>query len=281
MVFWRLPDPDTSQIMIANTDGTDVRALLDTPLTGADWYEFSPADDRLAIVHSGDNRRVLSILDMANPSALRDVPVQNLSVDNDVLWRPRSGAELVLTARPIDSSGSNIGIYAIRPDGTGFRVIAAPNGIDYAYNGIDVSPDGRLLAYWQYEPDSSPDGVSSYIHLVDLDSLVDRRVRFDPAAQDEAELHFSPDGRTAAIVRQTNLVHLAIVPIDGSSPGRIVGPPIPGDQSGRAHGFSPDGRLVVLHIDRTKPQFIDVESGVVTTGPETFGTIASWQRLAP
>ena len=281
LAFWRLLDAHTTQVMMANADGSGIRPLTDSPLTDADWYEFSAGDDQLAIVHGVGAKRVLSILDVVHGGALRDLPILKLSVDNDVLWRPPTGAELIFTARAIPGSAAGATVYAVHPDGTGLRPITSPSSVDWGYQGIEISPDGRQLAYWQYEPDTSADGVSAYIHLLDLDSGADRRVRFDPAAQDEAELHFSPDGRTAVIVRQTDLVHIVIVPVDGSNPGRVVGPPIPGDQNGRAIGFSPDGRQVVLHLDGEKPQFIDVASGNATVGPSTFGTIASWQRLAP
>jgi hypothetical protein len=281
LAFWRVLGNDQSQLMMGNADGTEIRPV-GSPLTKADWYEFSPGDDRLAIVHSVKDRRVLSILDLAHGAAVTDLSVPGLEVDNDVLWRAPDGAELIFTARPIAEQPRGSTVYGIHPDGTGLRQILPESSVDWGYQGLNLSPDGRWLSYSQYEPDTSADSVGSHNHLVDLTTGLDRRVTFDPTAEDESDLMFAPDSVHGLIVRagSTNRsARLMYVRLDGTEPGRLLGPTFKGDEP-KAIGFSPDGRLAILAFDGARPDFIDVTTGEVRTGDSVVGTFGSWQRLA-
>jgi Tol biopolymer transport system component len=281
LAFWRILGNDQSQLMMGNADGTDIQPV-GAPLTKADWYEFSPGDDRLAIVHSVNDRRVLSILDVAHGATLTTLSVPGLEVDNDVFWRATSGAELIFTARPVaEQAGGSTG-YAIHPDGTGLRPILREATVDWGYQGINLSPDGRWLAYWQYEPDSSADSVGAHNHLVDLMTGLDRRMTFDPTAEDESDLSFAPDGVHGLIVRAgtaATSAQLMYVRLDGTEPGRLLGPTFRGDEP-KAMGFSPDGTFAILAFDGARPSFFDVATGQGHTGDSVVGTLASWQRLA-
>jgi hypothetical protein len=282
-VFWREVTPETSLVMVANADGTGVRPLLATPLNAADWYEWSPADDRLAIVHGVDGRHVLSILDVAT-GALRQLDVPGLNVDSDVLWRPPNGDELIFTARADLGSATGAALYAIRPDGSDLRTIVGPWPLDWSFLNLEISPDGRSLTYWMYEVVSGEVPLRGRVHVVDVATEVDRLMRFDPAAVDESELHFSPDGRTGLIVTagaQANAqASVEIVDLVGAAPARLVGPAFAGDE-GKAIGFSPDGTTIVLAFDNDRPNLIDVATGKVVTGPDVLERWDSWQRLAP
>ena len=97
--FMFLRDQSTrGHVMIADADGSNVRQLTTEPLLGVEWFEFSPGDDQIAIVHGDAGRRVISMLDVASGELTRlDVP--GLNVDNNVRWRPPDGRELIFTAR--------------------------------------------------------------------------------------------------------------------------------------------------------------------------------------
>lgn len=279
-VFRREVTPTSSLIMVANADGTGIRQLTNEPLRAADWYEWSPDDDRLAIVHGVAGVRVLSILDIATLQ-IRQIEIPGgLHVRNDVLWRPPSGDELIFTARRDSTESGPAAMYAVRADGSNLRTIAAERTEEWPFLGLDLAPDGRTATYWMYEAVPESVDTQARIHLVDLATGLDEVRRFDPTALDESELRFSPDGKTGAIVRSSGRASVMIVDVAGSTPGRSVGPLFAGRED-KAIGFSPDGRSIVFALDNGRPNLIDVATGNVSTYPDIVDRWDSWQRLAP
>lgn len=281
LMFLRRTGPGLVQPMLANADGSAVRPLTNQSLQGLDWYEWSPTGDRVVLVHTVGDDRVLSIVQTDQPSSLRDLPLpEGLFVDTAVLWRPVDGDELIFRTTERAGLDGTAGLAAIRPDGTGFRWLSEGKGGSPPYDMIEASPDGRAIAYWQYDVDDSPNGATANVHLLDLDTLVDRIVRFGPdETVDEAELRFAPAGNRAVIVGcPAGVCQLAVVTLDGSAPPKFLGPPLPGPQMSRVHGWSPDGQQIVLHLDGDKPMFIDPDTGAVTTGEARFDVLAGWQR---
>ena len=278
-VFWREPEPDRQLLMIANADGSSVRPLITEPLSAADWFEWSPDDTRIAIVHGSGVRRVVSIVDTSS-GAVRELALPDLDVDNIVLWRPPLGAELLFTARPAYGLPETQAIYALGVDGSAPRKLAERSGGD-AFRDLDVSPDGRTATYWTEEATVGSATPSPRIHLLDLATLEDRMVSFDPTAAGESQLRFSPDGRTGVIVRHDARVRLAVVDLVGDAPPRVVGSTYAGTEQ-LTTMFSPDGRTFVLGFEApAHPVLVDVASGEETTLPDTWNSYASWQRRAP
>jgi Tol biopolymer transport system component len=282
LVFVRKSDqPMRVDLMLARADGTDVRTLTEAPLLAMDWFEISPQDDRLSIVHGVDGRRVLSILDIGT-GKLDQLLVPGLEVEYSVYWRPTQGDELIFRARPKFEVPIGDGVYGIRPDGTGFRQILRPvPDMEYRYQGLELAGDGKQLAYWQYETEDSGATWHARVHLVDLATGIDRRMSFDPLNVDESELRFSPDGKTGAIFAgDGDVAYVQLVDLVGSTPARRVGPDFRGDEA-KAFGFSPDGKQLIFGIDNAKPLFVDVASGAVSTGATEWAVYNAWQRLAP
>jgi dipeptidyl aminopeptidase/acylaminoacyl peptidase len=278
MAYWRIDGPNDSTLMLANVDGTGSRPVLDHALQHADWYEWSPGDDRLAIVNTVGGRRVISIADVAT-GAIRDLAVPGLEVDNDVVWRPADGRELLFTARPIADSPRGAKLLAIRPDGTGLRTILEERPFDWAYLGLTVAPDGKTGSYWMYEPtDGSPD-LHARVHLFGVDTGVDTVQQFDPANVDESELQWSPDGTLGLIVSATTRAHVQVIAFDGSAPIRTLGPAFRGDED-KSVGWSPDGTSVILHFDNGRPSFIEGATGDIRTADGAWGRVGGWQRVA-
>jgi hypothetical protein len=275
--FLRALSDHETMIMLANIDGSGIRQVTDKPMTDMDWYEWA-ADDELAVVHSDQDRRVLSIVDVAS-GAVRRLDLGGLDVDNDVYWVPSETDTLVLTAYVHGNPDAPHAIYSIRRDGTGLAQLTQPRSGPF-YNGLNVSPDGRTVAYWNWEDDQSLDGKGSHLHFLDLASGADRIVTFDPSADGETDLHFSPDARHVVLQREQSDAQLLISSIDGSSPALLVGPHFSLDAE-PDYGFSPDGNTVYLAFANTKPQYIDVKTGAIATGPVPFQSFAGYQRLAP
>lgn len=280
IMFWRELSAIATQPMMANADGTDVRPLLDTPLQYPGQAEFSPGDDKVAIVHRVDGRRTVSILDIAN-GQLAHLPIPDLSVDDNLLWLPPDGEELIFAARPEFNVATGAGVYRIGADGSGFRELLPARDEEWPYMDLRIAEDGSLLTYWMYEADDSADGSGAHVHIVDLATGVDTLMEFDPANEDESELRFSPDGTLGAILAaDAEGAYVQLVDLAGSTPPRRVGPDLAGNEP-KAFGFSPDGTQVIYSIDNDEPLFIDVATGQVTTGPTKWNLYSGWQRLAP
>ena len=266
-------------VMMANADGSNVRQLTE-PLRAMDWYEFSPDDERLAIVHGVDGQRVLSILDIETRK-MQQLTVPGLEVDNNVYWLPPNGNELIMRARPEAHIDADKGVYSIRPDGTGFREILPPRTDQAQYQELDLAHDGSHLAYWQYETDDSGVTWKAYVRFLDPATGVDRRMSFSPGNVDESMFRFSPDGKNGAIVASDGTeIYAQLVDLAGSTPARRVGPVLPTTDK-LVMGFSPDGKQLVIAYDNEKPHFVDVATGGMTTGPTEWAVFSSWQRLAP
>ena len=279
-VFLRETSAVDQQLMIANADGSGVRGLTDESLMSVGWFELSPRDDQLAIVHRFDGKRSLSILDL-DTGQLDHLDTRGLNVDDNALWLPPDGEELIFTARPEFNSPTGVGVYAIRPDGTGFREILPVRPEEWAYLDLRIAHDGSRLTYWMYEADDSADQWGAHVHVVDLATGVDRLMEFDPANEDESELRFAPDGRTGAIVASDGTdAFVQLVALDGSAPPRRVGPAFAGNEP-KAYEFSPDGTQLIFVFDNDEPMFVDVATGQLTTGPTKWNMYSSWQRLAP
>ena len=184
-----------------------------------------------------------------------------------------------------------MGLYAIRADGTGLRTIGAVSTTEsdpsssaptqLSFQNSNPSPDGSTFWYTNWEPNDagSPDDS---IHVRDLTTGQDRRVRFNPQdPQDTQALLWalSPDGTSSPVPSPGGSLHIA--PVDGSQPGRAIGPSFY-YQNRVGTGFSPDGKKVYLTLSSPAgTSIIDVVSGAVDATIATIPTQPSWQRLAP
>ncbi len=281
--FLRQTAPDQHLLMLAAADGSDVRPLLDTPLTSADWFDWSPTDDRLAVVHTLEGKRVLSIVDV-EAGTLQTLGLRGLEVDNSVYWRPPNGTELVFSARPVAGEPGSVGIYSIRADGSGLTIIAPVLTGPAVYNELDVSPDGSTLSYWNWEDDDSADGKGGHIHLLDIASGVDQRVTFDQTSSEETGMRYLPNGTHVILNRgDGSMTQLMVAPLDLSEPGRLIGPKT-SIQSEVGWAISPDGATISHDVGGDvggTDVFIDVATGLVETRPDRLALMGSWQRRVP
>jgi hypothetical protein len=276
--FFRSVSQHEFLLMLAAIDGTGVRQVLAEPLIDSDWFEWSADDRQLAIVNSVQDERVLTIVDV-DQNTSTNLDVGGLQVDNAVYWLPPDGSRLIFTAHAAGGDTPR-GIYTIRPDGSDLQPIAPDKADTASYLGLDVSPDGQVASFWNYEPDASSDGMGSHIHFLDLQTRTDRPVTFDQAADGETDLRFSPDGQHVVLQRESGTAQLLITTRDGSGSGLLVGPEFRLDQEA-GYGFAPDGKTVFLGFPYTKPYFFDVATGTTTRGPAIMENLAGYQRLAP
>ena len=155
-------------LFIANADGSGVRQVL-APDLEINWFRWSPTGDRNRPVsirgrarhdHDRASRRRL----IPNAAPWRQCPRCDVAPDRD---------ELLVTADTTTTSGATEhGFYVVGANGAGLRpiVVAAPT-----VNTPTVAPDGATLAYATWET-----GAEGRIHLVDIESGIDKGVDFSP-----------------------------------------------------------------------------------------------------
>lgn len=279
-LFWRRISDSESEVMVANADGSEVRSLSGGPLTDADWYEWSPADDQVAVVHARNLQRVITILDAKGSAPPRDIDLGDLDVDNNVYWRPPAGDQLIFSARQTMADDSSA-LYAVNQDGTSLRMLR-PLRKEHYYD-LALAPDGKRLAYTNIEADASGNGYGWHIHFHDIDSGADRKVTFDPRASREIDEHgpqFSPDGSQLLLWTQDgDLAQLAVAPSDGSAHARPLGLEFNWN-SDYNYTFSPDGKTAMLNLGISTTWLIDIASGERRVTDEPVRNFATWQRLA-
>lgn len=289
IAFARGDEPDY-QGMLADADGSNVRPLLDK---AGEWnIEFTPDDTRMVGTRTVGNGTALSVIDLAT-SATRDLALGDVEA---WYWQePRPNSDEIIFMGHTTPGGPERGLYAIQTDGSGLRTIGDVSTGDThdgavpfqrSFQDIDLSPDGKLVAFWSWEPRDGVPGAQpdAYLHLRDLDTGEELPVLFDylgvqnPKGDDNGLLpRFSPDG--------TMMVHdgclpnpLCYGPIDGSVPTKSIGPFFDYTQR-QGFEFSPDGTKVILFLT-FKSVLIDLATNTWTDLP-IAGDWVSWQRLAP
>jgi Tol biopolymer transport system component len=279
-VFWRRVSETERHLMVANADGSDVRQLSGKPLIDADWFEWSPGDDLVAVVETRNLQRVLTIYDAKGSTPPLQVDHGDLDVDNSVYWLPPAGDELIYTARetPFDAER---GLYSVKRDGSGVRPLG-PVASDQYYD-IAVAPDGKAMAYANIEADSSDNGIGWHLHLRDLETGRDRPVTFGPRTTGNVDEHgpvFSPDGRQLLLwMEEGDMGRLMVAPSDGSASARVIGPQFLNNGE-FSYAFSPDGRTAILNVGKSATWLIDLASGKGEKTDEPIRNYATWQRLA-
>jgi len=282
LMFLRAVSPHEATLMIAAPDGSGVRALVKEPLTDATWFDWSPDGRSLAVVHSTDGVRVLSIVDVEQ-GTMRALDVKGLDVDYWVAWLPGATSELLFGTRTLSGDSERAGIYSIQADGSGLTPIVPSVVGPVEYKSIDLAPDGRTLTYWRWESPTRP----GRIHQLDITTKLDTELRFDPSDYGEGGLLHSPDGSQVVLARNgtssgPSLGQIMIAPADASRPGILVGRRFDKDTEEPVYGFSPDGKTVFVTFAGEAPYFFDAATGAPRTGPSTKSTeCCSWQRLAP
>ncbi len=103
-------------------------------LTGVGWVDFMPADDQMVGTRTVDGRTVLSMIDVTG-GAIRDLDVGDIELRGWVMPRPPDGQEIVFTGRPHPGK-KDLGIYGIKPDGTGLRTIGAISTTESGDGGV-------------------------------------------------------------------------------------------------------------------------------------------------
>ena len=190
---------------------------------------------------ASDGSRSIAIVATDGSGDTTTLDLQGLIADYWVRPRPTDGRELIFAAYAHEGGPGNV--YAIGTDGTGLRQIGELAQANNVFMSPNLSPDGRFVAYWNEEPSTDyPATQNASIHLLDLDTGIDRIVDLDPLSKAEFKPTWSPDGTSLAFVSlERNQVEIA--PADGSAPAVPVGRVFAASDD-YDFGFSPDGTAV-------------------------------------
>jgi Tol biopolymer transport system component len=254
---------------VADADGSNIRKLVDPR---ADWFEWSPASDRIVVRHWVDGVITTSIVDVASGASTK------LDVGLDVqvpTWRPDHDQIVFST-----DEAENHFLYVVNPNGKGLRRLATAPG---AVNSPSLAPDGRSIAYATWEADKP--GRQGRIHILDIDAGVDHEPAL-PASSGAPELDpiFSPDGTKLLLERYVPAggYRLVIVPVDGNGPAITLGDLHPEFTNGASAMWSPDGKTILATYNNDHRTWLFSADGNSAQRVDWTTTDSlTWQRLAP
>ena len=264
---------------IANPDGSNQRELVPAPVG---WAEWAPSGDRIVVsrdvtLGGGTTTSIVNVAD--GTSTVLDAGSQ---IDTP-FWRP--GHEQIGFTTDV---GEGPEYHLMNADGTGAHRVegVSPDAI----NTPIFSADGSRLVYSTW---AEGGGLQGRIHVVEIDTGVDRALMFDGSElTNEFPYQFSPDGTKLLIERHGGDAsfevngeqgyRLVIAPADGGGPVIPIGPPMPSSTGGATAEFSPDGTQVLAFYKHDQSTWLlDADgSGGEEVDWNPQGEF-NWQRLAP
>jgi hypothetical protein len=278
--FVRTVSPDHIRLMSAHPDGSHVRQLSSEQLRGFDRGDWSPNGTQLVVHHTIGGHGSISIMTDEGSGGVRTLALDNVEPTGFVSWLPPNGKELIFVGHP-SRAQSDLGLYAIHPDGSGLRQIELKHhesAGQVSFQDLSLSADGSEAVFWNWEP-----GVADYeccsVHFVDLTTGQDRRMTYESSDRSDIRPILSPDGTMIVAESGGDGIpsQLMVAPADANVPGVLIGPSYPYDAE---HSFdiSPDGSTILLYMAGEKTRLIDLGSGAITNLSQSMGDPPSWQR---
>jgi len=272
-------------LMTADSDGANVRPVVDQPLVGAGVW-WSPDSRSVALINDVKGVPTLSIVDVIDGS------VDPIDMDGvhprDVQWRPPDGRELLV--RGVKANGL-VDLFLVARDGGPATPLGIRGtmhyGIEWETSGPAWSPDGTRIAYNEVRPSGTNLRGMFHLNLVAPDGTALHEVPKPNKDVNQGWPLWSPDGRWLLVHRWTwgaeGRGWISVLPGDGSDAGRDVGPYVlGGEKSGLIKAWSPDGTRILVRADNTQELFsVDPSTGASETLPWTSALLPYWQRRAP
>lgn len=205
-------------------------------------------------------------------------------------WRPPDGRELLVLGSEApglnalgayrgiygDESATRLGLYRVRPDGSGLKAITPDNGAQYDYVWTSWTPDGQRIA-------TQRAGQYGYQRVVVLDADGAQVAQILPSGTLQADAiapAISPDGSRIAYAQiSSDRWRVHVRPIDGSGPDIATDHEFGG--AGASLRWSPDGQLLIVNQHYyLETWLIDPDGGPVRQASWTDPGYSVWQRLA-
>ena len=274
MAFWGDDSPDS--LYVVNADGSALRQLTGDLWIGTNMPPaWSPDSDSIAFsTESGPNRQdeAIYVVDAAaggDPRPVGDAPAAIRAFLP--AWSP-DGRWIAFIGVPVVGQ-DGLGIWLVRPDGTGARRLPTSKHIELAQPQWAPMRDRLRIAYAAIGSTGGQD-----VFVLDIVSDVETLISDEPGP--ERYPAWSPDGD-----RLTWLVGnpAGSLRIAAASDGAIVAT-IPAGSMAQPPAWSPDGAkiyaaddarssMTVVTVDRSAPT-------VVIPHPSSQG-LPNWQRRAP
>jgi hypothetical protein len=243
---------ENGRLYVARADGSGLTVITQEPLPLIKYVSVSP-DGREVMFVSGSGLNAKISIARIDGTGVRtlDLPMGA----SEPAYRPPNGAQIAFTALFDSSDMPTTGVYVANADGSGRHALVGGTR-DASAAEPRWSPDGSLIAdaKWSYNGTWSNDGQ----HMVMIRG-------------------YSTYGDQDVVA--------AVVPVDGSGPGRetarnlLVGGPT-------GFAWAPDDRSILVVPaytagDSFQPQFIDPATGQMRATPWASTSVPAWQRLAP
>jgi Tol biopolymer transport system component len=290
LVFFRKEFEGGYTLLASDIDGTNVAVQSQAALRDPSWADWSSDGSQVLVVHKIGAHDVASIIAVDGSGSMRQLDLGDIAPQNP-MWRPPDGREIVFRG----ASFGGVALYAIGAEGNDLRRIATLKSsggamcLDGCYLGLRLAPDGTRVTFWHNmaaDLAAHPEGRKSEVHVLDLITMQETRIGYDPESRHELQPKFSPDGGSILFVRfpQIGDAALMIGAADGSDVPRQIGPnqqwrSDASQMSDPAFEFSPDGRKIIVAFgpDR-RIQLIDIATGAIERGD--YGEFPSQQRVA-
>ena len=278
---------DAFNLMIAASDGTDLKAVTASPVDTDNPYEWAP--DGSFLVFTDSSFRVYRVeADGSRPPTLL---LENAYVQSGE-FRPPDGQEILF-----EPQGSGAELWVMNADGSGARLLHEIAAIDARgdadFSSVSYSPDGSRIAFLKAPPG---DTEQLRVFVMNADGTGVRQLSTEPGKLTETDLVWSPDGESIAFDRwrqdpatlEWEIQPLGIVSVDGGLPKSLGPTPV---SDGAWFAFSPDGTAIVsmpgtplnepFPTNLVHATSIDIATGQTRDLDWGVGSVMTWQRLAP
>ena len=274
-------DSPTARLSRAGADGANLVAITPDPVTNIQNYSFSP-DGRSVVFASGvrqggDQPNTLWLAN-TDGSGIRQLKVGARAREPSFL--PPDGTEVVYAGESQVSAGS-YGVYAVNLANGTIRPIVVP-APDFAVEVINASPDGSRISY-ALTSLGTP-GDTWQVHVVTQDGKTDLTLPMPPGAVSSDLASWSNDSTRLVLNRSyapddSDMV-LAVVPADGSGPGRETAHGLTGSVT-----WAPDDQSILVGpqpLNGMSTQHLLLDPATMNTKPAAWAANSdpSWQRAA-
>jgi hypothetical protein len=289
--FGRVVD-GTTLVMAADADGSNIRLLSRALPSENGGVEVAPDGSRLVVLDTENMPPTLEVLALDGSNDKTVLPLAGVVPASSGLWRPPDADEIVFLGHP-GGDPSELALYRARLDGSALTRLAVQHGEtlgqsltepsqQISFQSLVLSDDGRTAAYWNWETQVVA-GHTCFLHVVDLDSVGDRRLTFDGSKGCESQPSFLDDERLIfESGDKDGTVRLAIATVDGGSMTLV--PDFAFHYTIGEWTLAPDRVTVLFSPSETgsRPtQLVDITTGATTDAAFSLPSLGSWQRLAP